>query len=205
MKSKTLRQMQPLLTRRFGASLTQTVLDGAQTEFDRLCTENKDQPKACRPITVENAYPCISLYHSLQKAGVPAGDALDFLDESFSILAQPKADSMRMMLKIPGVYRWMPAIFRKVTLAQFGEKQGFAATFYPTGKDICRFDMTRCKYFDTFTAYGCPELTRCLCHTDDVTNGNMHPHICWHRTQTLGEGGNVCDFCLYVTQDKKKN
>ena len=132
-------------------------------------------------------------------------DALAFLDKSFSELAQPKAASMQAMLKIPGLYRWMPAIFRKVTLAQFGEKQGFAAVFYPTGRDKCRFDMTKCKYFDTFTAYGCPELTRCLCHTDDVTNGKMHPRICWHRTQTLGEGGSCCDFCLYVKQDQTKN
>jgi len=26
----------------------------------------------------------------------------------------------------------------------------------------------------------------------------MHPKLYWHRTKTLGRGGDCCDFCLKI-------
>ncbi|MDO4829326.1 MAG: L-2-amino-thiazoline-4-carboxylic acid hydrolase, partial [Clostridia bacterium] len=41
-----------------------------------------------------------------------------------------------------------------------------------------------------------PELCPCFCDRDDITYDGLHPKLYWHRTKTLGRGGDCCDFCL---------
>ena len=199
-KNAFLRSLTPLMEDRYGWAKTEMILDHIQNEFDRLCRDNSEESSAVKAHTVEKIYPAIAAYRSLQQAGIPQADALRFLDESISQLAEPQAASMRAMCKLPLVRNLMPSIFRWVTLHTFGEKAGFQATFYPTGKTRCKFDMTKCLYCDVCRRNGCPELTVCFCHTDDVTDGNMHPTLLWNRTQTMAEGGDCCDFDLIHLQ-----
>ena len=194
-----LRKFSPLAAETFGPDLAEKVLPLAQKLFEQLLAENPDQPKAVVTHTHNKIYPCIALHRALQQCGITKADSAAFIDRSMSILAEPDAASIRMMLKIPGAYKLMPRIFSWVTVHQFGTDAGFAATFYPTGKDRCKFDMTRCLYCDTCRANNCPELIVAFCHTDDVTDGHMHPRLCWNRTKIMGDGGDVCDFDLYIT------
>ena len=198
MKNKMFKDIRPLLEQEFGAETAESILKLAEQKFDKLCADHADEPKAVKAQTHNNMYPCISLYWSLQEKGVEPPKALDFLDKSWSKMAEPKAASIRTLLKIPGLYKLMPAIFKFVTLKQFGETAGFQAKFYDMGKGRCKFDMTKCLFCDLCKKNGCPELVPCFCHTDDVTDGNMHPKLLWNRTKVMGEGGNVCDFDLIV-------
>lgn len=43
-----------------------------------------------------------------------------------------------------------------------------------------------------------PELCHCFCDSDDITYDGLHPKLVWHRTRTLGRGGDCCDFCLKI-------
>lgn len=56
--------------------------------------------------------------------------------------------------------------------------------------------MTKCPYHDACVQYGCPELCRCFCDSDDITYDGMHPKLLRRRTKTLGRGEDCCDFCL---------
>ena len=67
-----------------------------------------------------------------------------------------------------------------------------------TSGGVWAIDMTRCPYHDTCVKYGCPELCRCFCDSDDVSYENLHPQLVWHRTKTLGRGGDCCDFCFKI-------
>ena len=58
--------------------------------------------------------------------------------------------------------------------------------------------MTKCLYCDVCRKNNCKELIVCFCHTDDVTDGNMHPKIKWNRTKIMGDGGDCCDFDIVV-------
>ena len=100
------------------------------------------------------------------------------------------------LLHIPGLYRKIPAIFAKQTPKLFGTTAGFAAREIQTTGGVWRIDMTKCPYRDACVQYGCPELCRCFCDSDDITYDGMHPKLLWHRTKTLGRGGDCCDFCL---------
>ena len=195
-------ETKPLLTERFGQEQTQIIMKYAEEKFQQLCADNAQETKAVKAHTAGDIYPCISLYYGLQKAGIDCVQAVAFLDWSYSKRAEPKAQMMRNMAKIPGVYQLIPVIFRWVTMHQFGEKTGFRAKFYPTDHTRVKFDMTQCLYCDVCRKYGCPELIPCFCHTDDVTNGKIHPNLCWNRTKIMGDGGDVCDFDLIVKKEK---
>ena len=197
-KNKFLKDMEPMLEEKFGWARTEMILDYTRNFFEELCAQNASQTSAVKAHTVKTIYPCIAVYRGIQRAGISQLEALSFCDWACSRQAEPKAASMRAMCKIPGIPQLMPRIFKFVTVHTFGEKAGFQATFYPTGSNRCKFDMTRCLYCDVCRQNGCPELVPCFCHTDDVTDGNMHPRLLWNRTRIMGDGADCCDFDLIL-------
>ena len=90
----------------------------------------------------------------------------------------------------------MPGIFSEQTPKLFGVTAGFASRDIQTTGGVWRIDMTKCPYHDASVHYGCPELCHCFCDSDDITYDSLHPKLYWHRTKTLGRGGDCCDFCL---------
>ena len=194
------RDLTSMLEDRYGWARTEMILDNAGNFYETLCSENAGETKAIKAHTVDSIYPCISLYRAMQKVGIPQPEALEFLDRASSRRAEKEAASLRAMMKVPGLHKLMPAIFRFVTKRTFGEKAGFAATFYETDKTRCKFDMTKCLYCDVCRRNGCPELTPCFCHTDDVKDGHMHPNLFWNRSKIMGDGADCCDFDLIVLQ-----
>ena len=105
------------------------------------------------------------------------------------------------LLKIPGLYRLVPVVFTKGTRRSFGESAGFRADETEVGGRVWRLDMLKCPYNDNCIKHGCPELCRCFCDSDDVTYGDLHEKLVWHRTKTLGRGGDRCDFCVRVKEE----
>ena len=197
-KNKVIKDIGVFMEEKWGREFSEKVLATAWKSYDTLCMENMEDTKAVKKHTFEKIYPCISLYEGLLENGKDREEAVLFLDISFSRRAENDAEAIRKALKIPGMYRLMPKIFKWMTVNNFGENQGFKATFYDTDKREIKFDMTQCLYCDVLRKYGYPELIPCFCHTDDVTNGNMHPKLCWHRTKIMGDGGDVCDFNLFI-------
>ena len=192
------KEIKPLMEKFFGSECSKNVLNDAVKMYASLCQKHISDPKAVKKITEGDLYPCISLYRALLKQGVDPKRAVQFLDWSWSKRAEKNARWMQRAMKLPGMYKKMPAMFRYVAMHQFGKEAGFEAHYYDTEKTRVKFDMTRCLYCDVCRAEGCPELVPCFCHTDDVNNGNLHPKLCWNRTKIMGDGGDVCDFDLYV-------
>lgn len=59
--------------------------------------------------------------------------------------------------------------------------------------DCYAVNIYRCFILDTLIKHGARELTACFCNTDDWLAEAL-PKIGWERTQTLGRGGDCCDF-----------
>ena len=201
MVNKALKESAVYIEQRWGADKSKQIMALAEARYDALCQENNTAPKAVKTHTEGDIFPCMSLYQALQAVGVDAPTALSFLDEVWSKRAEAGAQSMAKLLKHFGLYKCYPAMFKRVAKKQFGTAAGFAATFYDCGKQHCKFDMTQCLFLDTCTRYGCPELTQCFCHVDDVNNAHLHPRLCWNRSQYMGGGGDHCDFDIFVTED----
>ena len=106
--------------------------------------------------------------------------------------------SLKVFMCIPGLYRLVPGLFAKGVKKIFNEAAGFASNDIQTSGGVWRIDMVKCPYNDVCTKYGCPELCACFCDSDDITYDNLHKNLLWHRTKTLGKGGDCCDFCLKI-------
>ena len=80
----------------------------------------------------------------------------------------------------------------------FGPAAGFDPKELQTGSGVWRVDMMKCPYHDTCAEYGCPELCRCFCDSDDISYTGLHPTLIRERSMTLGRGNDRCDFCMKV-------
>jgi len=57
------------------------------------------------------------------------------------------------------------------------------------------FDVTRCRYAETYERMGMRELGFCLsCSRDEPFARGFNPRLKLHRTQTIMEGASSCDF-----------
>ena len=64
------------------------------------------------------------------------------------------------------------------------------------------FGVHRCFYVDVLGRFGAPELTRLFCDMDDVVFENI-PGVRWERKNTIGRGGEFCDFRYYRDEPGK--
>ena len=171
------------------------------TAFDMrlsaLLAENAGASKEKQYHLKRQILPGISAYETLQRV-MPKEEALQTVHGYVEQRAWRLKKIFVRLLHIPGLYRKVPAIFAEQTPKLFGPAAGFAATEIQTTGGVWRIDMTKCPYHDACVRYGCPELCRCFCDSDDITYDGMHPKLLWHRTKTLGRGGDCCDFCLKI-------
>lgn len=143
--------------------------------------------------------PGIAIYESLQTV-VSKEEAIQIIHSYVNAHARKYHTLFRRLLKLPGLYHTMPGIFAKGVEEKFGPAAGFQYIIHEATKDVIRFDMVRCPYHDVCAQYGCPELCRCFCDSDDITYDGLHPKLLWHRTKTLGRGDDCCDFGLRITK-----
>ena len=143
--------------------------------------------------------PGIASYETLQTV-MPKDEAWQTIHGYVEQKARRAHKYLTAMLRVPGLYRLVPGIFVKSTRTAFGPAAGFAAVELQTDKTTWRIDMTKCPYHDTCIRYGCPELCRCFCDSDDISYDGLHPRLVWRRTGTLGRGNACCDFCLKIKE-----
>lgn len=141
--------------------------------------------------------PSIAIYETLQTV-MPKDEALNAVHGYVEERAYRLKKTFLRLMRIPGLYKKVPGIFAKQTPKFFGNSAGFEANEIRTTGGVWRIDMTRCPYHDECVRYGCPELCRCFCDSDDITYDGLHPNLVWHRTKTLGRGDDRCDFCMKV-------
>ncbi len=86
------------------------------------------------------------------------------------------------------VFRWA---FRKTT----SSSDAWVSTFEEQPEE---FDLTihQCLWHDTCVSCGCPKVCRFFCECDNYAFGDLKK-VGFRRTQTLGTGGDCCDFHFY--------
>lgn len=93
---------------------------------------------------------------------------------------------------------WIPhffSIFRWAFRRKTASSDAWDSTFAAEGDS---FDLTirKCLWHDTCAACGCPEVCRFFCECDNYSFGDLKK-VGFRRTQTLGTGGDCCDFHFY--------
>ena len=164
-----------------------------------LLAENANESKEKRQHLKRQILPGIAAYETLLTV-MPQDEALQTVHGYLEQYAARAHRLITALLRIPRLYRLVPGVFVKSTRTAFGSAAGFAVTEIKADKTTWRIDMMKCPYNDTCIKYGCPELCRCFCDSDDISYTGLHPKLLWHRTKTLGRGNDRCDFCLKINE-----
>ena len=164
-----------------------------------LLKENSNESREKRQHLKHQILPAIAAYETLRTV-MPRGEALQTVHGYLEEYAGKAHKYIAALLRVPGLYRLVPGVFVMSTRTAFGSAAGFAVKEVQADKTAWRVDMLKCPYNDTCVQYGCPELCRCFCDSDDISYAGLHPKLLWHRTKTLGRGGDCCDFCMKLME-----
>jgi hypothetical protein len=141
-----------------------------------------------------NILPTIAIDEALQKAGKTPEESLEFLSKNMWAALKPEG-----MQKLAKVSFFMPLMKFVVPLG-FSKKSGKGWKYVwhkdTDGPNEFHFECTECLYKHIFTKYGVIDRFGPLfCHSDIINYGNL-PYTDFIRTQTLCQGGELCDFCF---------
>ena len=201
MKKSRFEEMKEETVKQFEGVKAERIAENMDREFNMLCENDSTVPKDFVKHCHNNIYPAAAAYKALLREGMEKDEALKLANDTFLKLMEAPANAIRNAMKVPGLYKLMPWLWKTMMPKLFSPQSGFDFKFYPVGKDRVKFDMTSCPYYNMCKKIGCVELAPTFCTTDDVCYGNMHPKLIWNRTKTIARGGDLCDFDLYI--DKK--
>lgn len=141
--------------------------------------------------------PCIAFFQTLVQETGSREAALEIYEKWCLCKIIKMAKMIPVLLKIPGLYKVIPGFFKKMLGTTFGPEAGFQ---FENTSDENGFstDIVVCPYMETCKKYDCMEIVQFFCKSDDYCYGNMHPKLIWARTQTLGTGGDCCNFKIIL-------
>lgn len=183
-----------LLEARYDAETAARIWVSAETHHAALRERYKDAPKGETRHLYGSILPRMAMYRALCER-LPQSESMALLDETVRISGTKVGTALRRITSLPGMHAVFMLLFSKMVKDMFGSKNGFAQTFYEDSSRLLRFDITRCPYCRCCQENGCPELTHTFCDSDVYCYGGMSK-IRFERTETLGTGGDRCDFTL---------
>ena len=140
-----------------------------------------------------NILPTIAIDEALQKGGKTPEEAFELISTHMWAALTPRA--YQKMSRLP----FFLSVMRKVIPLGFkyGSGKGWKYVWHPEDpKEYYHFETLKCLYQYEFSKYGLLErFGPMFCHSDIINYGNLH-NIDFKRTQTLCQGGQMCDFCF---------
>lgn len=192
---KKIRYIYRDLEARLGKNVTDQIMKASDRKYLNLQQQYSNLSPAVKQHTdliFMNAalYLCICEY-------LPKEDAYQIMEDATVEYALPIGKFLDKATRLPGMPRLFIKVFQKMLLTSFNEAAGFASVYHDMTNTAISVDITACPYQKYFTTAGCPELCKCSCISDDACYGHMK-RIEFRRTQTLGRGGDLCDFRFHV-------
>ena len=132
----------------------------------------------------------IALYEVLQKHGKSEAEAYRIVSEEMWKFLDPSAMQKlaRKIFFLPLMKKIVPFGFKK------GSGCGWRYTWHQDDpKDEFRFECNECIYARILGKRGLMKLGSMCCHADIINYGSL-PYTDFIRTQTLCQGGEMCDF-----------
>ncbi|RGY99081.1 L-2-amino-thiazoline-4-carboxylic acid hydrolase [Clostridium sp. AM58-1XD] len=141
--------------------------------------------------TYTNIFPVIAFYKALTEHGIDSPMAI--LEKGAAEISCKKGKSYSKIVSMPGMKGIFLKMFSGGVKTLFGEAAGFRQEFLKNDRRSLEFNITQCPYQFYCEKEGCPELVHIFCQNDEYAYGHL-PGITFIRIQTLGTGGELCDF-----------
>ncbi len=192
MKKSHLRKWNRYLTRKYGKDTTNRILSDAKIRYeDLLLTKDlKSNPNKNR--LTKMVFPILAVYQALKNEHLTQEQALrdaeNLLCATFFSTQLTGIRYMNRVLSDP--FRIIkPVLLYMIKYSDLPSGQ----MIKQNDKNCFAINVYQCFIHDTLLK-NAPELTAVFCATDDWLSAAM-PKIEWKRTQTIGCGGEMCDFC----------
>ena len=192
MSAKRQEQIRAFLLEEFGGEKGQA-LAAAQEETLAALIKNQNGKSESQMKTLSGTIlPSIALYKALMKSGLAQEDAYERVRRYMlgKVAAQKHASTARMEA-VPFFY----ALYSRIFLKIMRTADAWEST-QRRKRDSFDVTITKCLWHTACAENGCPELCRLFCEADNVTYGGLKK-IGFSRTQTLGCGGDACDFHFF--------
>lgn len=192
MSSGQQKQIKAFLLEELGKDRSSAPFEDQEKILASMIAGTKGKSKGQIKTLHRSILPCLAMYKALLNSGL-ARDAAYTRMQTY-MLDHSAARSHSMMAKmelIPGFYTLYSSIFlRVVRTSDLWESRQAREGDY--------FDVTirKCLWHTACAEYGCPELCRLFCDSDDVTYGGLKK-LGFTRTKTLGHGDDCCDFHFF--------
>lgn len=192
MKIKQQKQIKAFLIEEFGESKANTLFHSQEKTLDTLIENTKNKSENQMKTLVQTVLPRIALYKTLSKDSLSKEDVYAYMRKYMldKVAAKKHASTAKMEL-VPGFYSIYSHIFLKIMRTTDLQESVQSHT-----KDSYDVTITKCLWHTACQENGCEELCRLFCDVDDVTYGGLK-RIGFTRTQTLGYGGDCCDFHFF--------
>lgn len=192
MKIKQQKIIKNFLFSELDTEVAQKIFDEQNNILDKIILNAFNKTKNKLKTLKNTILPRIALYKALNNYGFSMEDSNNHMKNyMLNYIAKSKLNSMVKMEKVPGFYSLYSKIFlkimRKTDLQQSKQKHN-AKSFDVT--------ITKCLWHQACVENECPELCRLFCDVDNITYGELNK-IGFTRTQTLGYGGDCCDFHFF--------
>ena len=166
----------------------------AEKRLAELTNEVDDRgSRAIKRHMLASMLPLIAYHLTLQKDGFSKEEAYNQSLNLAQSVAIKDAESYKKLGQMPFAYQIFKLACKKKMKQGFPEEGWEIEWIRYDQEEIC-FEMKRCIYHEIVSKYQCPELCTVFCANDVTVFGAMAPNIIFERTQTIGEGKNVCDF-----------
>lgn len=192
MKIKQQKIIKNFLFSELDTEVAQKIFDEQNNILDKIILNAFNKTKNQLKTLKNTILPRIALYKALNNYGFSMEDSNNHMKNyMLNYIAKSKHNSMVKMEKVPGFYSLYSKIFlkimRKTDLQQSKQKH-----------DAKSFDVTitKCLWHQACVENECSELCRLFCDVDNITYGELNK-IGFTRTQTLGYGGDCCDFHFF--------
>lgn len=192
MNIKQQKQIKLFLIEEFGTNKGNSLFEKQEKMLNTLIENTKNKSENQMKTLVQTILPRIALYKTLLKDDLSEDNVYNYMQKyMIDKVAVKKHSSTAKMELVPGFYSIYSKIFLKIM-----RTTDLQVSVQKHGKGYFDVTIKKCLWHTACVENGCAELCRLFCDVDDVTYGGLKK-IGFTRTQTLGYGGNCCDFHFF--------
>lgn len=183
--------MKKFLIEKYGKEQGKQIWYSTQQRIEVLLSDSKLATSKNRCDTLKNTIlPRIALYLVLQDLPMEKADAYAVIREYLQTVVCTKMSKQYQRLEnIPAFYYIFQRIFIQTTLTE----DLWDATLEQKSKEDFAIDIHKCLWYDACVENKCPEICKLFCECDDENYGHLRK-IGFHRTGSIGNGNEKCDF-----------
>jgi hypothetical protein len=181
-----------LLSNRYSLQFAEKIINSASIVYQYLLAENSARNNNYRFIK-KRIFPVLALYLAMQDHQLDQKTILlnleSFMMEIYFRIQLQGIKLLNYIIPDP-FFIIKPVLIRSIQFSELPQGQ----VIKQNNPDCLAIDVHQCFIFDILRDLNAPELTAVFCASDDHLSAEM-TKIEWKRTQTLGRGGEKCDFC----------